>query len=154
MTVQVGDAPPVSWARHTYRKTPAGVAEIAHRKNLHDGQKRAVLLLLDGRRSVREVAQTLRLDSATADGVVAELVALGMAEEVPATTTSPDLRGSPATEEIGRVFARYLGPLAQIVLAKQMAEAQDRADLIARLARHLTDESLRAAFVAEVSQLR
>jgi len=141
-------------ASSTYRKTAAGSAEIAHRQALRDAQKRSVLLLLDGHRSVADVAQTLRVDAAIAEAIVAELVQLGLAQasqEAIAAAGAPDL---PSRSEVERVYARYLGPLAPMLVAKHLPEARDRADLIARLASHLTDESLRADFVAEVSQLR
>ncbi|MFN7780108.1 MAG: hypothetical protein ACK5RK_14825 [Betaproteobacteria bacterium] len=150
----LADPTPARMASSTYRKTAAGSAEIAHRQALRDAQKRSVLLLLDGHRSVADVAQTLRVDAAIAEAIVAELVQLGLAQasqEAIAAAGAPDL---PSRSEVERVYARYLGPLAPMLVAKHLPEARDRADLIARLASHLTDESLRADFVAEVSQLR
>ncbi|MFN7570717.1 MAG: hypothetical protein ACK5TK_04550 [Betaproteobacteria bacterium] len=150
----LADPTPARMASSTYRKTAAGSAEIAHRQALRDAQKRSVLLLLDGHRSVADVAQTLRVDAAIAEAIVAELVQLGLAQasqEALAAAGAPDL---PSRSEVERVYARYLGPLAPMLVAKHLPEARDRADLIARLASHLTDESLRADFVAEVSQLR
>jgi hypothetical protein len=141
-------------ASSAYCKTAAGAAEIAHRNVLRDPRKRSILLLLDGHRSLRTVAQTLGLETAIAESVVAELVRLGLAQEVQPAASSAGHPGLPSNRALEKALARYLGPLAQVVLARHLGETQDRADLIARLAEHLTDESLRAAFVAEVSRLR
>ncbi|MFN7888429.1 MAG: hypothetical protein ACK6DI_09400 [Betaproteobacteria bacterium] len=155
--MSLADPTPARMASSTYRKTAAGSAEIAHRQALRDAQKRSVLLLLDGHRSIEDVARSLRLDGAIAKAIVAELVQLGLAQASQVSqeaTAAADAPGLPSRSEVEHVYARYLGPLAPMLVAKHLPEARDRADLIAKLASHLADESLRADFVAEVSQLR
>jgi hypothetical protein len=141
-------------ASSTYRKTAAGMAEIARRQALRDAQKRSVLLLLDGLRSIEDVARTLRFDAAIVKAIVSELVQLGLAQVSQEATAASDAPDMPSRSKVERVYARYLGPLAPVLVARHLPEARDHADLIARLASHLPDESLRADFVAEASNLR
>lgn len=79
-----------------YAKTGRGTAEVAQRSGGLSLAARRVLILVDGRRTVRELAQVLK--PGEINGVIATLESLGFIERVgategPATRTGPATRG-------------------------------------------------------------
>ena len=60
---------------------------------------------------------------------------------------------APATlERTTKIFARYIGPIAAVVVKKTAATALGDSDLHARLAERIADADERARFVAELAQ--
>jgi hypothetical protein len=145
-----------------YRKSAAGVKEMERRAILRDMHRRSLLLLFNGARRLSEAADALALTPSDAVRYANELADLGLAEVVSPNTRGAagssgaliDVAADVVSPEIERIFARYIGPLAGVLVRKYILEASDRADLVARLAAHLNDDSQREAFVQAVERLR
>jgi eukaryotic-like serine/threonine-protein kinase len=55
-------------------------------------------------------------------------------------------------EQATKILARYIGPIAAVVVRKEAAEATDESDLRARLARRIVNADERARFIAELKR--
>ena len=86
-----------------YVKTPQGVAEVGARSAQLSMVARRVLIMMDGRRTVDELAMFVR--AGEIDAIVTQLESAGLAERAggaAATTVAPQAAGAPAPEERDR----------------------------------------------------
>jgi hypothetical protein len=89
-----------------YVKTPQGVAEVGARSAQLSMVARRVLIMMDGRRTVDELAMFVR--AGEIDAIVTQLESAGLAERAGGaapTTVAPQAAGAPAAEEPPTVAA-------------------------------------------------
>lgn len=159
-------------ATMVFAKTAKGSAEIAQRSNAISAIARRVLIMVDGKRSVRELAPLV--PPGQIDAVLAELQALGFIEAVaavgavaapPASASAPAREGGSerlllSLEEAKRRAARglieRLGPEADGMAARIEAcrNAEELAEALRRAERLLAGAIGAAAAESYLRELR
>jgi serine/threonine-protein kinase len=72
-----------------------------------------------------------------------------------ATALAPTVRLDEAhLEQVQRLLAQQLGPIAKLMVKKAATQARDRAAFHLRLAEAVTDPAARARLMAELEKLR
>ena len=72
---------------------------------------------------------------------------------MPSSMSKPLDSMAPATlERAAKILARYIGPIAAVIVKKTAASAVDESDFYARLADRIANEHERARCVAELTR--
>ena len=139
------------------RATQILFAAIRSAKSAQDLLDRISVQIADEPRRDQVIGGLARMLGQAARGIAVEAAAPAQLQREPSgsstQTTPPLLKDEETTQLLGSELAKYIGPIARMLVKKRLAKATSTEDLIAQLEQEIASVADRAAFRRAVIRL-